>query len=300
MMIIITATQTTFSIRSGGHDFNVNHSNVNSTGILVDMASFNSISLSTDRSNVTAGCGALWGDVYKVLNGTGVSVNGGKSFNPGVGGQTLGGGHGWFSDSAGVTAARVIAAEVVLGNGTVVQATEHHNSDLLWALRGGGPNFGVVTHFTYKTLAIDKVWYARWMYAPSKNQQLLNALVDYHRLAANDTKAAIVFQLSVDPASTASFVGFFYADAVEFPPVFAPFYAVKPDVVGIESTFGTVADLAFEYFAPQYPDAGVPPSRLVLGLHPLSAQLRPILATLNSAKRCCDILGTTWFPHRIS
>lgn len=258
---VITATQTKFSVRSGGHDFNVNHSSVDSTGILIDLTNFNSINLSADKRNVTVGVGANWGTVYKALNGSGISINGGKSPNPGVGGQTLGGGHGWLSDSAGVTAAQVIAAEVVLSNGTVVQATDEHHPDLIWALRGGGPNFGIVTHFTYRTLPVDKVWFAMWRFAPSKNQQLVNALVPYYQLAANDTRAAIVFQLSVDTTTTGSFVGFMYSDPVEFPTVFAPFYAIEPDAVAIESTFGTIADLALAYYAPQFPDPGVSPSR---------------------------------------
>lgn len=260
-MTIITSTQAKFSVRSGGHDFNVNHSDIGSTGVLIDMVHLNSISLSADKSNVTIGTGAQWGAVYQALNGTGVSVNGGKSPNPGIGGQTLGGGHGWLTDLAGVTAASVIAAEVVVANATVVQATESYNSELLWALKGGGPNFGIVTQFTYKTLPIDKVWFAQWLFAPTKNQQLINALVTYRQLAADDTKASIVYQLSVDQASNSSFVGFFYTDPVEFPPVFEPFYAIEPDAVGIDSTFGTLADLALNYYAPQYPDPGVAPSR---------------------------------------
>lgn len=263
IMTIISTTQSKFSVRSGGHDFNVNHSDIDATGLLIDTTNLNSISLSADKKNVTVGVGNQWGTVYKALNGTGVSVNGAKSPNPGVGGQTLGGGHGWLTDLVGVTAAGVVAAEIVLSNATVVQATEHRNSELLWALRGGGPNFGIVTQFTYETLPIDKVWFAQWLFAPNKNQQLINALVAYRDLAANDTRASIVFQLSVDPSSNSSFVGFFYADPVEFPAVFSPFYAIQSDAVGIESTFGTLADLSYKYYAPQYPDAGVSPSRLV-------------------------------------
>lgn len=86
------------------------------------------------------------------------------------------------------------------------------------------PNFGIVTQLTYQTIPLDKVWFARWNFAPEDNQKLLDALVTYHELAANDTKAGIVFQLSVDPDSASSFVGFFYEDPVEYPPVFAPFY----------------------------------------------------------------------------
>lgn len=263
IMAIITTTQAKFSVRSGGHDFNVNHSSIDFAGVLIDLASVNDIELSIDKSQVIVGAGARWGAVYRALNGTGVSVNGGKSPSPAVSGQTLGGGHGWLTNSAGVTAASLIGAEVVLANATILNATEENASELLWALRGGGPNFGIVTHLTYRTLPVDKVWFARWNFTPDKNQQLIDALVAYHELAANDTKASVVFQLSVDTTSASSFVGFVHGDLVEYPSVFSPFYEIEPAARTINSTFGTIADLAFNYAAPQYPDAGVSPSRLV-------------------------------------
>lgn len=264
-MTIITFTQTTFTVRSGGHDFNVNHSSVDQTGILVDMTKLNSISLSADKSAVTVGVGAHWGAVYQALNGTGVSVNGARSPNPGIGGQTLGGGIGWFTNLAGGTAASVIAAEVVLADSSVVQANEGSGSNLnlLWALRGGGPNYGIVTSFTYKTLPIDKMWFAARLYTADKNQQLLNALVAYQELAANDDKANIVYQLSEDATAPQSFVGFLYLDPIEYPSVFSPFLEIIQATDMINSTLGTLSDLATLYNNPQYPDPGVVPSRYV-------------------------------------
>lgn len=268
VITIVTFTQATFSIRSGGHDFNVNHSNVGQSGILVDMTNFNNISLSADKSAVTVGVGVRWGTVYQALNGTGVSVNGGRSPNPGVGGQTLGGGIGWFSNLAGVTASSVIAAEVVLANSSVVQANEASNQELLWGLRGGGPNYGIVTSFTYKTLPIDKMWFAARLYTADKNQQLLNALVAYQQLAANDNRANIVYQLSEDTAVPQSFVGFLYLDPVEYPSVFSPFYNITQATNMVNSTIRTLADLATHYYNPQYPDPGIPPSRYVDSHYP--------------------------------
>lgn len=242
-MKIITLTQSTFSVRSGGHGFNVNHSSVSETGILVDMVNFNQTTLSSDKENIVVGVGARWGDVYQALTGSGVSVNGARSPNPAVGGQTLGGGIGWLTNPAGVCAASVVAANVVLANSSIVQADNKTNSELLWVLKGGGPNSGVVTSFTFKTLAIDKVWFESRLYTPDKNQQLLNALVSYQEMAINDTKANIVYQLSENASSPQSFVGFVYLDPMERPPVFDPFYRIPQNSTRITSTFGDLADL---------------------------------------------------------
>lgn len=260
-MKILTSTNSTFALRSGGHDFNVNHSNVNNTGILVDMVHFNQITLSADKETVAIGAGARWGDVYRALNGSGVSVNGGRSPNPGVAGQTLGGGIGWFSNLVGPSAASVVAAEVVLANASIVKATNKNNADLLWALKGGGPNYGVVTSFTYKTLPINNMWFESRLYTPDKNQQLLNALVKYQELAVNDTNSNIVYQLSEDISSPQSFVGFLYLDPVERPPVFDPFYEIVPTSYRINSTIGNLAELTSFYYDPTYPET--PPSRYI-------------------------------------
>lgn len=262
LLAIVAATNATFSIRSGGHDFNVGHSSVGMQGLLIDMVNFDSISLHPDKSAVTVGPGVRWGAVYDSLNGTGVSVNGARSPNPAVAGQTLGGGIGWLTGKAGPTAASLVAADVVLANGSILSADETHNSDLLWALRGGGPNYGVVTSLTYRTLPIDKIWFAANLYPREKNQELLDALVEYQQLASDDSNASIVYQLSENNATAQSFVGFLYLDpSVEWPAVFNPFYAVGNASTLINSTVGTVADLSSRYFSPQYPDPGTHPTR---------------------------------------
>ena len=260
-MNIIAFTQSTFSIRSGGHDFNVNHSSVGQAGVLIDMINFNQTTLSTDKKTMTIGVGARWGDVYQALNGSGVSVNGARSPNPAVGGQTLGGGIGWFSNLVGVCAASVVALEVVLANSSIIRADNETNSGLLWALTGGGPNYGVVTSFTYKTLPIDNMWFESRLYTPDKNQLLLNALVTYNEMAINETKANIIYQLSEDTSSPQSFVGFLYLDPVERPSIFRPFYDIPQHSTRINSTIGNLAKLASFYYNPVYPQT--PPSRYV-------------------------------------
>ncbi|KAI0850467.1 FAD-binding domain-containing protein [Daldinia vernicosa] len=258
VLSIVTSTGASFSIRSGGHDFNKNHSSVEG-GVIIDLVNLNGISLSADGTNVTIGVGRRWGEVYKALNGTGVSVNGARDSSPGVGGQTLAGGQGWFSSIAGVTAASVIAAEVVLANSSIIHATEEYAADLLWALKGGGPNYGIVTSFTFKTLPVKKVWSLYRSFSSDKNQKLLDALIEYGHLASHDNKASLAFGLSQDTSSPRSFVWLFYADTTEFPDVFRPFYDIEPATEGISSTVGTQADFALP--SPQFPDPGTVPLR---------------------------------------
>ncbi|KAL9082402.1 MAG: hypothetical protein Q9159_006445 [Coniocarpon cinnabarinum] len=256
---IVRDNDSKFSIRSGGHDFNVNHSNVGKSGVLIDMVDFNHVSLSSDKQTVTVGVGTRWNAVYNTLKGTGLSVNGGRSPNPGVGGQMLGGGIGWFSNVAGPSAASIVAAEVVLPNSTVVQADSVQNPELLWALKGGSANFGVVTSLTLQTLPYDKIWFEARTYTADKNEQLLNALYEYQLAASRDPKANIVHQLSTNTTVPQSFIGFFHVDPVERPSIFQPFYAIPANASRINSTIGTLAELASHYDNPVFPEA--PPSR---------------------------------------
>jgi FAD/FMN-containing dehydrogenase len=137
------------AVRSGGHCFAGRSS---TRGIVIDLTPMRSLSVSDGVA--TVGAGARLGEVYDALDQHGLTIAGGCGPSVGIAGLTLGGGLGILGRRHGLTCDRLLAAQVVLADGRVVDCDDHHDAELFWGLRGaGGGNFGVVTALVFATLA---------------------------------------------------------------------------------------------------------------------------------------------------
>ena len=139
------------SVRGAGH--NIAGSSLSDGGLLIDHSLLRSVKVDTDKGTVTVGPGATLGDVDAATLGSGLAVPVGINSTTGIAGLTLGGGFGWLSRKHGLTVDALESADVVTADGRIVHANKTDNSDLFWALRGGGGNFGVVTSFTYRAVS---------------------------------------------------------------------------------------------------------------------------------------------------
>src|SRR5215208_5334550 len=130
------------SVRAGGHAVS---GKALCEGVVLDMRGIDFVEVDPARRVVRVGGGATWAQVDRATEEHGLATTGGRVSTTGVAGLTLGGGSGWLERKHGLTCDNLIAAELVTASGELVRASEDENADLLWALRGGGGSFGVVT-----------------------------------------------------------------------------------------------------------------------------------------------------------
>ena len=137
-----------FTPRSGGHSY-AGYST--STGLVIDVTHMNTVTVNTSANTATIGAGARLIDVYNSITQYGLILPAGSCPTVGITGLTLGGGVGVISRKFGLTCDNLLSAQVITANGNLLTCDANTNSDLFWALRGGGGgNFGVVTSLVFQ------------------------------------------------------------------------------------------------------------------------------------------------------
>jgi FAD/FMN-containing dehydrogenase len=135
------------AVRAGGH--NIAGNAVCEGGLLLDLSLMRSIRVDPVRRTARVEPGATLGDFDGEAQAFGLAAPLGINSTTGVAGLTLGGGFGWLSRKFGLSVDNLVSADVVTADGKLLQASTTENSDLFWALRGGGGNFGVVSSFEF-------------------------------------------------------------------------------------------------------------------------------------------------------
>lgn len=212
-----------FNVKSGGHAAFAGGSSVQD-GILINLGRLNSVAVSSDRKTVSVGPGQTWYDVYKVLDPLGLSVVGGREAGVGVGGFLLGGGISYFSGRFGWGCDNVKAYEVILADGRIVTASPTSNSDLYWALRGGGgSNFGIVSKFDLASFDQGLLWGGGRYYAMENNVSLAKAFDNFNVAAPTDPYAHlyIAFAYAAQLGGFLAIAGPAYGKPEPNPPIFA-------------------------------------------------------------------------------
>jgi FAD/FMN-containing dehydrogenase len=196
----------TVAVRGGAH--NVAGNATCDDGLVIDLSPMKGISVDPEARTVRVEGGATWGEVDAETQAHGLATTGGLVTSTGVAGFTLGGGIGWLMRKHGLACDNLIAAEIVTAEGQTLRVSETENAELLWGLRGGGGNFGVVTQFEFRLYPVS---------------QVIAGLVAWPADAAGDILRAWREWVKHAPDDVCTMAAFLYA-----PP--EPF--VPPEVVG--------------------------------------------------------------------
>ena len=145
----------TLAVCGGGH--NGGGLGTCDDGLVIDLSLMNGIRVDPGAKTVRVEGGATWGKVDHAAHAYGLAVPSGIISTTGVGGLTLGGGLGYLTRKYGLTIDNLLSVDMVLADGSVVTANAHTHSDLFWAVRGGGGNFGVVTSFLFQGRPVETI-----------------------------------------------------------------------------------------------------------------------------------------------
>src|SRR5213592_1056360 len=185
------------AIRSGGH--NGGGLGICDDGLVIDLGLIKYTRVDPAARTVIVGGGCIWGDVDHATHAFGLATPSGIISTTGVGGLTLGGGIGHLTRKCGLTIDNIISADLVLADGSFVKANADENSDLFWAIRGGGGNFGVVTSFTFRLHPIDTIYGGPLLYELSDAAEVMKWYRDLIPAAPDDLSGFFAF-LTVPPA----------------------------------------------------------------------------------------------------
>ena len=189
----------TVAVRGGGHSA-IGYSSCDD-GIVIDTGPMKNVDIDVDACTGRFGAGLTWGELDAATQRHGLAVTGGRVTHTGVAGLTLGSGSGWIDRKLGPTCESLLSAEVVTADGRVVRASADENSDLLWGLKGGGGNFGVVTEFEFQLHPVGPIVFAGLILHPrGAAKQLLRVYRDFMEHAPDEVGGG--FALLTAPPDT--------------------------------------------------------------------------------------------------
>jgi hypothetical protein len=185
------------AVRGGGH----NGAGLASCdgGLVIDLSRMKGIRVNPAEKAVRVEAGCVWGDVDHATHAFGMATPCGFIASTGVAGLTLGGGMGYLTRRYGLTIDNLLSVDMVLADGRFLTANSKENSDLFWAVRGGGGNFGVITSFEFRMHPVDIVQFGPTFWPLEESATVLRGYRDFIKTAPEHVSGFFAF-LTVPPA----------------------------------------------------------------------------------------------------
>ncbi|OAI41480.1 hypothetical protein AYO38_03585 [bacterium SCGC AG-212-C10] len=183
------------SVRSGGH--NTAGYGVMDDAVVVDMSSMRRVTVDPAKKTARVQPGSTSGDLAGPAHAYGLAVTTGDTSGVGIGGLATGGGIGWMVRKYGLTIDNILSVDVVTADGRLVTANSEQHTDLFWAVRGGGGNFGIVTEFEFQLAPVGAVYGGALVLPATKD--VIRGIADYV-VTAPDELSVILNVMAAPPA----------------------------------------------------------------------------------------------------
>ena len=158
--------------------------------LLLNMREMRGVEIDVGHRRARVEAGAVWEDVVLPAAEHGLTALHGSSPNVGVVGYSLGGGIGWLARKHGLSAESVLAVDLVTADGQLVRAHRTQNTDLFWALRGGGGGLGVIVAMEIALYAVDEVVAGMMIWPWEQSQAVLSRYVEWAKTAPESISAS--------------------------------------------------------------------------------------------------------------
>ena len=185
------------AIRGGGH--NGGGLGTCENGLVIDLSPMKGVRVDPAARTVQVAGGCVWGDVDHATHPFGLATPSGFISTTGVGGLTLGGGIGHLTRGCGLSIDNLLSVDMVLADGSFVVANEKENSDLFWAVRGGGGNFGVVTSFKFRLHPVKTVYCGPTFWPLGQTAEVMSAYREFILNAPEEVNGFFAF-MTIPPA----------------------------------------------------------------------------------------------------
>ena len=210
------------SVRGGGH--NVSGNAVCDGGIMIDLSLMKKVEVDTEKKVAHVEMGATWGDFDKATQQFGLSTTGGLITTTGVAGLTLGGGVGWLVRKCGLSCDNLIEAEIITADGNIVKASLQENPDLLWGIRGGGGNFGIVSSITLRLHEVSTVIGGMIIHTRDKSKEAIQFYREFMKTAPEELTLYTALLTSPEGIPIVAFIGCYCGDIEKGEAVMKPLH----------------------------------------------------------------------------
>jgi hypothetical protein len=185
------------AVRGGGH--NGGGLGLCNDGLVIDLSGLKFVRVDSSDDTVRVGGGNILHEVDHATHPFGLAIPAGMVSSTGVGGLTLGGGVGYLTRKYGLTIDNLLEADMVLADGSVLTVNKDQNTDLFWAIRGGGGNFGIVTSFKFQAHPVKNIFGGPTFWPIEKTEEIMEWYHDFLHQSPDELNGFIATMIIPGP-----------------------------------------------------------------------------------------------------